>query len=100
MAKQPKKPKSTEEKKDIRPTGVEYKLPFSSVIANQIMEYSPHGFFLVLFDKEGEPVFVERAVDGIVARAIENCLQEKVEELRVIREIDIESRIFGADEEQ
>lgn len=101
MAKLPKKPKK--DTPGAAPEGAnlpekEYKLPISSVLMSQITEFSPRGFFLVTFDKTGEPQVLDYVEDGIMARAIENVLAEIVEEHGIRREIYLESKVFGEDD--
>lgn len=95
MAKKPKKETPAAAPAGAIPPDKEYKLPISSVLMSQITEFSPRGFFLMIFDKDGEHHILEYSEDKIMARAINSALAETVEEVGIRREIILENKILG-----
>lgn len=78
----------------------ENKIPFSTLLVSQLTEFSPRGFFVLVFDSEGNPNIIPYAENNISRLAIDKALEDVVEESRLRREEEIFSRIqggFGSD---
>ena len=76
------------------PTDKTPKLPISSMLINQITEFSPDGFFLLIFSAEGEPKTLEISTNNIGALALEHALFEIVQEKKIKQKIILEERVY------
>lgn len=77
------------------PENKESRLPISSMLINQITEFSPDGFFLLVFSPEGEPKTLEISSSGIAQLALDHALAEIVEEKKFRQEVIMENRVYA-----